>query len=99
MMRRRSHPEQRDPQAFSLLEMMMVLTLILLAATITQPREHHAAGARGSATGCRGGSCTAPRGRIMMRPYKDREAALREIFRTLPRPRFGQIAFLTYTSL
>jgi hypothetical protein len=28
---------------------MMGLTLILLAATIPQPREHHAAGARGGA--------------------------------------------------
>jgi len=37
MMRRCNHPERRGPQAFSLLEMTMVLTLILLAATITQP--------------------------------------------------------------
>ena len=37
MMRRCNHPERRGPQAFSLLEMMMVLTLILLAASIAQP--------------------------------------------------------------
>jgi prepilin-type N-terminal cleavage/methylation domain-containing protein len=37
MIRRCNHPERRGPQAFSLLEMMMVLTLILLAASITQP--------------------------------------------------------------
>jgi prepilin-type N-terminal cleavage/methylation domain-containing protein len=37
MMRRSNHSERRGPQAFSLLEMMMVLTMILLAASITQP--------------------------------------------------------------
>ena len=37
MMRRCNHPERRGRQAFSLLEMMMVLTLILLAAAIAQP--------------------------------------------------------------
>ncbi len=37
MMRRCNHPGRRSPQAFSLLEMMIVLTLILIAATITQP--------------------------------------------------------------
>ena len=48
-MHRCNHPERRGPQPFSLLETMMGLTLILLAATIPQPREHHAAGARGGA--------------------------------------------------
>lgn len=37
MMRRCNHPERRGAQAFSLLEMMMVLTMILLAAAIAQP--------------------------------------------------------------
>jgi len=32
-----NHPESRCLPAFSLLEMMMVLTLILLAASISQP--------------------------------------------------------------
>jgi len=31
------HRQPRFPPGFSLLEMMMVLTMILLAATITQP--------------------------------------------------------------
>ncbi len=37
MIRRCNHSERRGPQAFSLLEMMMVLTMILLAASIAQP--------------------------------------------------------------
>ena len=35
------HSERRGPEAFSLLEMMMVLTLILLAAMIGEPLDQN----------------------------------------------------------